>query len=292
MALRYALVPVDCPRCYYAGALAARTPSTRRASLPCLRRSRKTRRVCSLLERDYRAPICDLAARLPALPTAQQEDAPSVPCGAPLPTERRAMTRRVRPPTKKATKIVKSLPVTVMTIFASERCWREVTEPSLANKAPRHRAVRTMPLRGQAVASRLHGGGTPSLPGQRALRRAVKPLFFRRKARCSAGSPCRLPLRPLAVIMWGRVPPTPPLAPLRKEGKRKKRLGYRLSVPLFPLAPIAQGERSRGAFCGGSAARTPSPPPVPRQAGEVPPTTPKFMLVPKEITTLLNSTRW
>jgi len=151
-----------------------------------------------------------------------------------------------------------------------------------------------MPLRGQAVARGRNGSGTPSLPGQRALRRAVKPLFFRRKARCSAGSPCRHHCAPSLLLCGGACRPHPPLAPLREEGKRKKRLGYRLSVPLFPLAPFAQGERSRGAFCGGSCRpHPPLPPPVPPPSGgKSRPPPPDLCWYQKEITILLNSTRW
>ena len=52
--------------------------SSRRAFLPCLRRSKKTLRVYSLLKRYYRDLIGPNAERLFPLPDAQGKDAPSV----------------------------------------------------------------------------------------------------------------------------------------------------------------------------------------------------------------------
>lgn len=74
----------------------------------------------------------------------------------------------------------------------------------------------------------------------------------------------RLALCALAVIMWGRMPPTPPSRAPGEKNLCSVPSGQTVLSPALSTKPFRQGERSRGAFCGGSCRpHPPRPPPVP-----------------------------
>ena len=95
---------------------------------------------------------------------------------------------------------------------------------------------------------------------------------------------CRLSMPPLlrllAVIMWGRVPPTPPSRAPAQRGLEGKAVGLPPFCSAFPSCPLCAGRAvARRVLRGLLPPAPPSPPSrPPAKRGEVPPTTPKSML--------------